>query len=776
MPRVKAMTTGSVPSFLDVILNFAESDTTSTLAHQDTWLAQIKARPGGKLLMYGDDTWLKLFPGIFERSDGTTSFFVSSRKLNDFQDFFEVDNNVTRHVPVELKNEDWSAMIMHYLGLDHIGHKAGPLSPHMVPKQREMDSIVKEIYTAMEENDHLSSTVLVLCGDHGMNDAGNHGGASPGETSPALTFIAPKLRRLHQGKECPTVASSDLNYYDVVEQSDIAPTLAGLLGFPVSLNNLGVFIPELLPLWPQNIGVADFVLDVERLQLLLGNARQILNVVKATFPQFNEQSAVYCGEKDLSTSLSILECQWRKASQLAVDAKDNATLLPDAEASLVEFCRTAQRIMSNASSNYTLSRLYQGTAVAAIAVLLSLVSISQTHFNLTAALKYFIGVVVSYFFLMFASSYVEEEQQFWYWVLTGWIYYLYVKRYNKSGGRFEFGDALCVATLSRVVRRWNQTGQKFATEPDIGTTFFSKYPAVLWILALFAYTDVYQRLRSQDPREKLNIIGALFLPLTSFAFIYKAAFTSADAPELIRHAPLLSSLVRSVKGFSLIFQARVIFCGLGAAAVYNLYTKFKSSRELQSRSRRAFETLTRTLDWSATFHHLLSLFLLTQSRATNTPLFGIFQLQADFLSSMDLTTTEIAITSLLFQYTSFFACGGSNAISSIDLSNAYNGINSYNVVLVGILMFASNWAGPIWWVSATHCMLRAKKQESKTRRDVHVQLWTLFMATGLLAVMVASFPLTGRIRTSCWRNVQISKLFRIVPPGITSASAFEKAP
>lgn len=27
--------------------------------------------------MNGDDTWLKLFPGLFERHDGVTSFFVS---------------------------------------------------------------------------------------------------------------------------------------------------------------------------------------------------------------------------------------------------------------------------------------------------------------------------------------------------------------------------------------------------------------------------------------------------------------------------------------------------------------------------------------------------------------------------------------------------------------------------------------------------------------------------------------------------------------------------
>lgn len=77
MPRVKAITTGSIPSFLDVILNIAESDTSSSLTTQDTWLAQMKAKGTGKMIMYGDDTWLKLFPNFFDRADGTTSFFVS---------------------------------------------------------------------------------------------------------------------------------------------------------------------------------------------------------------------------------------------------------------------------------------------------------------------------------------------------------------------------------------------------------------------------------------------------------------------------------------------------------------------------------------------------------------------------------------------------------------------------------------------------------------------------------------------------------------------------
>ena len=120
----------------------------------------------------------------------------------------------------------------------------------MIPKQSEMDGIVKEIFTALEAKEHLSSTLLVVCGDHGMNDAGNHGGSAESETSPALVFMSPKLRSVSKGAQCPSApVRGDFDYYSTVEQSDVAPTIAGLLGFPVPLNNLGVFIPDFLTFW-----------------------------------------------------------------------------------------------------------------------------------------------------------------------------------------------------------------------------------------------------------------------------------------------------------------------------------------------------------------------------------------------------------------------------------------------------------------------------------------------------------------------------------------------
>lgn len=122
----------------------------------------------------------------------------------------------------------------------------------MIPKQREMDGIVKRIYEEIEQEEHLEDTLLVLCGDHGMTDGGNHGGSAPGETSPALVFLSPKLKRIEQSLDVPAEPHQDFDFFTKVEQSDIVPTLAGLLGMPIPLNNLGVFIDDLLPLWNQS--------------------------------------------------------------------------------------------------------------------------------------------------------------------------------------------------------------------------------------------------------------------------------------------------------------------------------------------------------------------------------------------------------------------------------------------------------------------------------------------------------------------------------------------
>jgi ethanolaminephosphotransferase len=67
------MAHGNVPNFLDYFANLDDSVSTHD---SNNWVSRFKEK-GKKIIFYGDDTWLKLFPNSFERYEGTTSFFVS---------------------------------------------------------------------------------------------------------------------------------------------------------------------------------------------------------------------------------------------------------------------------------------------------------------------------------------------------------------------------------------------------------------------------------------------------------------------------------------------------------------------------------------------------------------------------------------------------------------------------------------------------------------------------------------------------------------------------
>jgi ethanolaminephosphotransferase len=154
-----------------------------------------------------------------------------------------------------------------------------------------------------------------------------------------------------------------------------------------------------------------------------------------------------------------------------------------------------------------------------------------------------------------------------------------------------------------------------------------------------------------------------------------------------------------------------------------------------------------------TMHHLYTLFALTQSRTTNVPLFLLFHGIYLFLLRLRLDPVEVTTSSLLLQLASFFAMGGSNAFTGIDLSSAYNGVSGFNAIAVGALTFISNWAGPVWWTSASNLLLLSSEREARrnTTSDdnregdergrnafiQHASLMTLYVAASLGFVMAA---------------------------------------
>ncbi|XP_013362288.1 PREDICTED: GPI ethanolamine phosphate transferase 2 isoform X3 [Chinchilla lanigera] len=256
MPRIKALMTGSLPGFVDIIRNL-----NSPALQEDNVIRQAKAA-GKRMIFYGDETWVKLFPKHFVEYDGTTSFFVS--------DYTEVDSNVTRHLEKVLKRGDWDMLILHYLGLDHIGHVSGPDSPLIGYKLREMDGILMKIYTALltKEKETLSPSLLVLCGDHGMSETGSHGAASAEEVRTPLVLVSSAFER----------KPGDIRHPTQVQQTDLAATLAIGLGLPIPKDSIGSLLFPVVERRPMR----------EQLRFLHLNGVQLSRLLQENVPAYEK--------------------------------------------------------------------------------------------------------------------------------------------------------------------------------------------------------------------------------------------------------------------------------------------------------------------------------------------------------------------------------------------------------------------------------------------------------------------------------------------------------
>uniref|UniRef100_A0A493TYV4 Phosphatidylinositol glycan anchor biosynthesis class O n=1 Tax=Anas platyrhynchos platyrhynchos TaxID=8840 RepID=A0A493TYV4_ANAPP len=160
MQRIKGLTTGSLPTFIDV-------------APINSFLSVS----GRRVVFMGDDTWEGLFPNKFFRSYFFPSFNV--------KDLHTVDNGILQHLYPTGKHGEWDFLIAHFLGVDHCGHKHGPDHPEMAKKLTQMNEMLSSFLKSLVE--HLGNdTLLLVAGDHGMTETGDHGGDSEKEVNAAL--------------------------------------------------------------------------------------------------------------------------------------------------------------------------------------------------------------------------------------------------------------------------------------------------------------------------------------------------------------------------------------------------------------------------------------------------------------------------------------------------------------------------------------------------------------------------------------------------------------
>lgn len=226
LQRLKGLTTGSLPTFIEAGSNFA-----GTAIEEDNVVLQLR-NAGKNLVHLGDDTWHSLFPGYFDPN------LTHAYESFDSRDLHTVDNGVIEHLMPLLKSSArWDVVFAHFLGVDHAGHRYGPEHPAMTEKLNQLDGIIQEVVRLID-----SDTLLVVMGDHGMDAKGNHGGESDDEVEAALWLYSkrPVFGRTDPSFRIPPKTAKERP----VRQIDLVPTLSLLLGIPIPFSNLGTPIEE----------------------------------------------------------------------------------------------------------------------------------------------------------------------------------------------------------------------------------------------------------------------------------------------------------------------------------------------------------------------------------------------------------------------------------------------------------------------------------------------------------------------------------------------------
>ncbi|KAG2216722.1 hypothetical protein INT45_013833 [Circinella minor] len=264
MQRVKGLMTGSLPTFIDAGANFA-----SSAVNEDHLLRHIRQRYDNIYFM-GDDTWVNLFPEVF--NDRNKTFESDSFKMFDLH---TVDNRILSHLwPLISSQEekkgqdqdDWQVIIAHFLGVDHCGHTYGPSHPNMANKLSQMNDVIERLTSVVDQD-----TLLVVMGDHGMSVEGDHGGESVEELMSGLFLYSGRqltmkndnddynyhdlFNRIHQRRteklgypiqEIVDRLSYNATHYPIASQIHLVPTLAYLLDVPIPFGNLGALLPDVL--------------------------------------------------------------------------------------------------------------------------------------------------------------------------------------------------------------------------------------------------------------------------------------------------------------------------------------------------------------------------------------------------------------------------------------------------------------------------------------------------------------------------------------------------
>ena len=149
-------------------------------------------------------------------------------------------------------------------------------------------------------------------------------------------------------------------------------------------------------------------------------------IAEMTYPAaFSQYASLEECQPKPASDAAQLACRWREVEHAIRNVNESAaqTFVP-----IQEFLRNGQDMLSGTASNYDLNGMYSGIGLVALGVVLASASLPLAGLELSLSTLAYIAIMLCYGATMFASSYVEEEQQFWYWAVGGWLIALQSKQ------------------------------------------------------------------------------------------------------------------------------------------------------------------------------------------------------------------------------------------------------------------------------------------------------------------------------------------------------------
>ncbi|XP_049912199.1 GPI ethanolamine phosphate transferase 1 isoform X1 [Epinephelus moara] len=231
----------------------------------------------------GDHVYTHTYPAQEEDFASTDASRLDSWVFTQVKSFFQSakSNSSLRASLLEDKN----VLFLHLLGIDTNGHAHRPMSKEYLDNIGLVDTGVAELVSMVEDFfGHDGRTAYVFTSDHGMTNWGSHGAGHPSETLTPLVVWGAGVHNAHKVTIPQPYNDSFLQDWNLehlrrvdVNQADIAPLMASLIGVPFPVNSVGV-----LPLLYLNNS------DQFKAESMYTNAIQVLEQYKTKMTQKKE--------------------------------------------------------------------------------------------------------------------------------------------------------------------------------------------------------------------------------------------------------------------------------------------------------------------------------------------------------------------------------------------------------------------------------------------------------------------------------------------------------